>query len=75
MPPLAPVLRPLTQANGQVLFTLSGRTNIDYVFEGSTDLHSCTPVLTNNDVCATRLIVVDAPQSRRFYRAFTRWQE
>jgi hypothetical protein len=75
MPPLGPVLRPLSQANGQFLFTLSGRTNIDYVVEGSTDLHSWTPVLTNNDICATRLIGVNAPQSRQFYRAFTRWQE
>jgi hypothetical protein len=75
MPPLAPVLKPLSHANGQFFFTLSGRTNIDYVIEGSTDLQSWLPVLTNNDICATRLIVVNAPQSRQFYRAFTKWTE
>ena len=75
MPPLAPVLRPLSYANSQFLFMLSGRTNIDYVIEGSADLRSWARVLTNNDICATRLVVVSAPQSRQFYRAFTKWQE
>jgi hypothetical protein len=75
MPPLAPVLRPLSQTSGQFFFALSGRTNIDYVIEGSSDLHSWVPVLTNNDICATRLVVVSAPQIRRFYRALTKWTE
>jgi hypothetical protein len=75
MPPLAPVLKPLSRSNGQFLFTLSGRTNIDYVIEGSADLRAWVPVLTNNDICATRLVAVSAPQNWRFYRAFTKWQQ
>jgi hypothetical protein len=75
MPPLAPVLKPLSLVNSQFLFTLSGRTNIDYVIEGTADLRSWVPVLTNNDICATRLVIVNAPQNLRFYRAFTKWQQ
>jgi hypothetical protein len=68
-PPIAALLRVVTYTNGQFHFTLRGRTNIFYVIEGSTDLRSWIPVLTNRDDCATRLIVVDAPQSWRYYRA------
>jgi hypothetical protein len=68
-PPIAALLRVVTYTNGQFQFTLRGRTNIFYVIEGSTDLRSWIPVLTNRDDCATRLIVVDAPESWRYYRA------
>jgi hypothetical protein len=68
-PPIAALLRVVAYTNGQFKFTLRGRTNINYVIEGSTNLLSWIPVLTNRDDCATRLIVVDAPQSWRFYRA------
>jgi len=68
-PPIAALLRVVAYQNRQFLFTLRGRTNIFYVIEGSTDLHAWVPVLTNRDDCATRLIVVDAPESHQFYRA------
>ena len=68
-PPIAALLRVVVYTNGQFHFTLRGRTNIYYVIEGSTDLQSWVPVLTNRDDCATRLIVVNSPQSWRFYRA------
>jgi DNA-binding beta-propeller fold protein YncE len=68
-PPIAALLRTVVYSNGQFMFTLRGRTNIFYVIEGSTDLRTWIPVLTNRDDCATRLIVVDSPQSWRFYRA------
>ena len=68
-PPVAARLRVVAYSNGQFQFTLRGRTNISYVIEGSTNLLSWIPVLTNRDVCATRLIVVNSPQSWRFYRA------
>ncbi len=68
-PPIRPLLHTVAYTNGQFLFTLRGRTNIFYVIEGSTNLQSWIPVLTNRDDCATRLIVIDAPESWRFYRA------
>jgi hypothetical protein len=68
-PPIAALLRVVAYSDGEFRFTLRGRTNIFYVIEGSTDLRSWIPVLTNRDDCATRLIVVDSPQSYRFYRA------
>ena len=68
-PPIAALLRVVALTNGQFHFTLRGRTNIHYVIQGSTDLRSWVPVLTNRHDCATRLIVVNAPHSWRFYRA------
>lgn len=68
-PPIRPLLHTVAYTNGQFMFTLRGRTNIFYVIEGSTNLLSWVPVLTNRDDCATRLIVINAPESRRFYRA------
>jgi hypothetical protein len=68
-PPVAALLKVVSYKNGEFRFTLRGRTNIFYVIEGSMDLRSWLPVLTNRDDCATRLIMVDSPQSWRFYRA------
>lgn len=68
-PPVRPLLRTVAYTNGQFMFTLRGRTNIFYVIEGSTNLQTWIPVLTNRDDCATRLIIVNAPESWRFYRA------
>lgn len=68
-PPVAALLKVVVYANQQFHFTLRGRTNIFYVIEGSTDLRSWVPVLTNRDDCATRLITVNSPQTWRFYRA------
>ncbi|MCL4787868.1 MAG: hypothetical protein KJ070_13925 [Verrucomicrobia bacterium] len=68
-PPIAALLKVVAYTNAQFHFTLRGRTNINYVIQGSGDLRSWVPVLTNRDDCATRLIVVDAPQRWQFYRA------
>jgi len=70
-PPLAPVLNALSYTNGLFRFTLGGRTNIDYIIEGSTNLnlHAWVPVATNRDTCATRLVVVSSSPSQRFFRA------
>ncbi len=68
-PPVPALLRVVAYNNQQFHFTLRGRTNIFYVIEGSTDLRTWVPVLTNRDDCATRLITVDSPQPWRFYRA------
>jgi hypothetical protein len=70
-PPVAALLRVVAYNNNdqQFHFTLRGRTNIFYVIEGSTDLRTWVPVLTNRDDCATRLITVNSPQPWRFYRA------
>ena len=73
-PPLSPYLQAVGYTNGQFLFTLCGRTNVDYVIVASTNvlagLQTWTPVLTNRDDSFFRLVVVTAPENRRFYRAF-----
>lgn len=73
-PPLAPYLQAVGHTNGQFLFTLCGRTNVDYVIVASTNLSASlqtwTPVLTNRDSSHLRLISVNAPPDRRFFCAF-----
>lgn len=67
-PPLWPILTTVGHANGHFDFYLTGRTNLDYIIQASTNLHDWRPVATNSDVCATRLISVKAPEKRNFYR-------
>jgi hypothetical protein len=73
-PPLSPQLQAVGYTNGQFLFTLFGRTNVDYIIVASTNvaagLSTWTPVLTNRDRSFIRLIAVTAPENRSFYRAF-----
>ena len=69
-PPLAPILKTVGYANGQFSFTLTGRTNLNYIIDASADLVNWSSVATNSDVCATRLVTVAAPQSVNFYRAW-----
>ncbi len=73
-PPLAPYLQAVGLTNGQFLFALCGRTNVDYVIVASTNvsatLQTWTPVLTNRDSSHLRLIAVSAPPCRRFFCAF-----
>lgn len=73
-PPLAPYLQAVGYTSGQFLFTLCGRTNVDYVIVASTNvlagLQTWKPVLTNHDNSFLRLIAVTAPENRQFYRAF-----
>ena len=71
VPPVGPVLSALSYSGGQFFFALGGRTNVDYVIEASTNLQTWFPVQTNNDPCATRVIPVNGPPSKRFFRAYT----
>jgi hypothetical protein len=73
-PPLRPYLQAVDHEDGQFRFTLCGRTNIDYVIVTSTnlldELHTWTPILTNNDSSTIRLISVSAPPDRRYFCAY-----
>lgn len=68
-PPLAPILETVGFANGFFHFNLTGRTNLDYIIQASTNLLHWSPVATNSDVCATRLISIAPQGPRNFYRA------
>lgn len=56
-------------SGGQFQFTLTGETNLNYVIQASTNLPSWTPLATNSSPNASRIITIDAPDSRSFYRA------
>ena len=69
-PPLAPILTALGQANGRFDFALTGRTNLTYIIQASTDFSDWTAVATNApEPCSTRVVSVPATGERSFYRA------
>lgn len=70
-PPLGQVvLQAVGYSGGQFFLTLGGRTNIDYIIEGSTNFTAWLPVATNSDPCATRVIAVNATENRQYFRAY-----
>lgn len=69
-PPLAPILAALGHANGRFEFSLTGRTNVTYIIQASTNFSDWTPVATNApEPCSTRVVSVPATGERSFYRA------
>lgn len=60
------VVAPLRR-DDQFQFTLLG-SNVPYIVEASTDLQTWSPVATNTDRSATRIIVLPAAESTSFYR-------
>ncbi len=69
-PPLAPILQAVDRVGSEFRFTLTGRTNVNYVIQASTDFTDWIAVATNGPaVCSTRLITVNATAERSFYRA------
>ena len=69
--PSSPTLSAPAYTNNNFQFTLNGQSNVIYVIQSSSALTTWTPVLTNSQVPATRLITVSAPPMQRFYRAVT----
>jgi hypothetical protein len=57
------------RTNDQFQFTLSGEYGVSYVIEGSTDLQTWMPVLTNGDAAASRTLTTSASNDFTFYRA------
>ncbi len=70
-PPLAPVLKAVDFSAGQFRFLLTGRTNVNYAIQASTNLTDWASVATNDApaTCSTRLVSVKASGARNFYRA------
>lgn len=54
--------------NGQFQLTFGGEAGINYFIESSPDLVSWTPVATNNETSASRIVTLVAPNEVNFYR-------
>jgi hypothetical protein len=68
---LAPSLVNPVANQGQMLFTLEGQSNVNYVIQGSDDMSNWVPVATNFSATANRNIAVPASGGQEFYRAMT----
>lgn len=69
-PPINPILEAISYTAGQFTFSLTGRTNLDYLIQASTNLNDWTTVATNAaERCSTRSVSVPAFETRNFYRA------
>src|SRR4051794_907830 len=64
-----PTLVSAAYGNGSFQLTVQGETNVPYIVESSTNLQSWSGCVTNAEASATRSIVIDAPDTSRFYRA------
>jgi hypothetical protein len=65
---LQPVLTNATWSGNDFQFTLVGETNVSYILESSSDLHTWSSSLTNSDSQATRAVIVPAVSAQTFWR-------
>lgn len=66
--PTQPLLSGGTLAGTTFRFTLQGQAGATYVVESSPDLAAWTPVLTNTESSASRIITIPASAPRSFFR-------
>jgi hypothetical protein len=65
------LLSALSYSGGQFHFKLNGSANATYIIQASSDFTNWSAIATNVDVNAERVIDLDAPGTRSFYRALS----